>query len=373
MIRVANTSTTAPQDLHCFYIDANSHCSGSFVPGLEGSICTDSSTCGGGVCVPAWLETDFYVRLTVGQPFEWRASDADVTVFDPDEAPGGLDKLNLPLPSGRCQRDITRTCGTDNDCAPFPGGACTQSNGGTAIPPVPEDPFVGELKCIATDVNGVPQPNNVLKGEALIETVSATIPDIDVASYNAIGIQATGNGTADNVLVIGGDNPEYNACPGVLILNHFFDDADDPVPGTDDTITTDLTLVPCSEDLLRQIPGAAVAQYLVFNEFEQRFSTSNTVKCFLEQQLCSLDHNGGTVSESQCSRSIFNVATAGTLTGQTRITPVSNTQIPFTIPSGLLGVAIESHHLTGTDITRSAAFNIHFQGVRSQQDVVIIP
>ena len=35
-------------------------------------------------------------------------------------------------------------------------------------------------------------------------------------------------------------------------------------------------LVPCANDYLRQIPGDAVVQYLVYNEFEQRFSTSRT-------------------------------------------------------------------------------------------------
>src|SRR5574337_41453 len=54
MIRLTNTSP-AVQDVHCFYIDANSHCSGSLIPSLEGTVCTDATTCGGGACIPAWL------------------------------------------------------------------------------------------------------------------------------------------------------------------------------------------------------------------------------------------------------------------------------------------------------------------------------
>ena len=114
---------------------------------------------------------------------------------------------------------------------------------------------------------------------------------------------------------------------------------------------TNLTLVPCTEDFLRQIPGSTVVQYLVFNEFEQRFSTSNTVKCFADTQLCN-------IGSGQCNRSIFNVGIAGTLTGQTRISPLSG---------GLLGVAVENHG------PRSAAFNLHFQGVRASSDLITMP
>ena len=91
--------------------------------------------------------------------------------------------------------------------------------------------------------------------------------------------------------VIGpGSDGEYNGCPNYLILNHFFDDAVDPVPNSvDSTVTTDLVLVPCSADYLRQIPGSAVVQYLVFNEFEQRLSASKTVNCFQKIQLCNID------------------------------------------------------------------------------------
>src|SRR5262249_1719087 len=137
---------------------------------------------------------------------------------------------------------------------------------------------------------------------------------------------------------------QYNGCPNTLILSHFFDEADDPVPGTSDEITTDITLVPCSEDLLRQIPGAAVVQYLVFNEFEQRFSTRKAVRCFQEIQLCNIDTN-------QCANSIFNVGVAGPLPGQTRLNPIGiATTNPPSIPSGLLGIAIEKH--SGSSFTR---------------------
>jgi hypothetical protein len=353
VIRLTNTNQLTPILAWCFFVDANSHCSGGT---NDGHVCTtDPSLCAGGFCVPGWQETDFRITLTASQPIEWLASQ-------------GLADGDLPLASGVCQRNPLRACGGDSDCNPFPGGTCTQSNAGTRIPPVPEDPFEGELRCIAIDSNGVPVARNDLKGEGILET--ATTSNLDVASYNAIGIQATGAPSgATNELVIGpGSSGEYNGCPNYLILNHFFDDANDPVPNSQDTsVTTDLVLVPCSADYLRQIPGAAVVQYLVFNEFEQRFSTSKTVKCFQEIQLCNID-------TPQCSNSIFNVAVAGTLTGQTRLNPIG---IPIpapnaAIPSGLLGIAVE-HHSQSSGLERSAAFNLHMQGQRDAADTITIP
>jgi len=227
------------------------------------------------------------------------------------------------------------------------------------VPPVPEDPFVGELKCIAINANGTPSTRNDLKGEALLE--QSTKQNLDVASYNALGIQSTGVSSGEpNVLTLGGpeDSAEYNGCPNYLILNHFFDEADNPVPGTDAEVYTHLVLVPCTEDLLRQIPGSAVVQYLVFNEFEQRFSTSRSVKCYEEVRLCNIDTR-------DCDRSIFNVSVAGTLTGQTRMNPIGD---------GLLGVAIEKHHQDrdGNPV-RSGGFNLHMQGARAEADLITIP
>ena len=401
VVRLSNTNQTTPLLVHCFYLDANYHCSGGG-PGVEGKICTgDPSLCtSGGQCFPGWQEVDFRILLTGGQPIEWKASDGllegrtceggsnDTKPCKiAEDCPGGSCPLGIPLTTGVCKLNPNIPCAVDNDCQPFPGGgpgACTPSNQGTRIPGVPEDPFVGELKCIAIDGNGIPIPRNDLKGEGLLET--SVKANLDVASYNAIGVQATGRAVdPPNELTLGGqlcdgganqggactrnqDCPdgacvqmgEYNGCPNFLILNHFFEDADDPVPGSTSTIQTNVVFVPCSEDLLRQIPGSAVVQYLVFNEFEQRFSTSKSVTCFQDTRLCKLD-------TPDCSRSIFNVNTSGTLTGQTRINPIGKAPLP----SGLLGIAVETH--TGGKYTRSAAFNLHMQGARDATDTITIP
>jgi hypothetical protein len=204
-----------------------------------------------------------------------------------------------------------------------------------------------------------------MKGEATI-TIFATSElaggdedVITVAKHNAIGIQAIqGAVNDDTTLVLGGPEPEYNGCPNFLILNHFFDFAENPVTDDGSFVITALTLVPCTENYLRQIPGAAVVQYLVYNEFEQRFSTSRTVQC---KQLLPLSN----IDTTQNERSIFSAGVAGTLTGQTRMNPIG---------SGLLGVATEIHvPATGQDILPIADFNLHYQGDREDPDLIVLP
>lgn len=350
VIRLTNTNSSQAILAHCFYLDANSHCQGGT---NDRGICTnDPGACsGGGFCVPGWIETDFRINLTAGQPIEWLASD-------------GLADSDLPLPRGVCTGNPFFGCGSDSDCARFNAGKCTQSNVGTRIPRVPEDPFVGELKCIAIDSNGVPVPRNELKGEAILTEFEGPNAPYDTASYNAIGVQATGASTgAANELILGGPDPEYNGCPNYLIMNHFFEDVTLPVPGTDSTVETSLVVVPCSEDLLRQIPGAAVLQFLVFNEFEQRFSTSKSVTCYDETRLCNID-------TPNCRLSIFNSNVMGTVVGQTRIQAIRSPVLKG-VPSAVLGIGIERY--VGDSETRSAAFNLHQQGSREAADIITIP
>jgi hypothetical protein len=233
---------------------------------------------------------------------------------------------------------------------------------------VPEDPFVGELRCIAIDPGtGQPVPRNELKGEG--QVISTTAQNLDVAGYNAIGIRATGNSDGDpNQLTLGpGVNGEYNGCPNYLIVNHFFDFAQNPAPNTNAVIDTRLVLVPCSADYRRQVPGQAVAQYLVFNEFEQRFSTSRTVRCYQDIPLSRIDTQNR-------ARSIWNVAVAGTLAGQTRVNPIGvGSANPPGIASGLLGIAVETHTVPGAPVQKSAAVNVHMSGMREAPDVMIMP
>src|SRR5262249_39524166 len=158
--------------------------------------------------------------------------------------------------------------------------------------------------------------NNVY-GTATIVSVAPTYGGLpDAESYNAVGIKAKSGVCANpmvapqfpvfcdtdadctmpatcqpipqefqvvdgEVLRLGSSFLEpYNGCPETLIVDHIFDGAPDPVAVG--FFVTDLTLVPCSEDFRTGTAnlGRSSAQFLVFNEFEQRFSTTEPVTCF---------------------------------------------------------------------------------------------
>jgi hypothetical protein len=227
-------------------------------------------------------------------------------------------------------------------------------------------------------VTVVPISVNDLKGEATIYTVTSGSPgSVDVRSYNAIGLQATnvstavsptsigrkclfgtnpgtactsdtqclGNGTCGVIMCLGATSGSaecptgnYVSCPSTLILNNFFDGALDPVSGK--AITTDLTFVPCTEDLAQGTVEAqpiTKVQFLIFNEFEQRMSTATQVQCFKEIQLSLIDAKPGAEAAS-----VFNVAVQGTLVGQTRIRPVQ-VAADTSNGHGLLAIAEEFH------------------------------
>jgi hypothetical protein len=328
-VQLGNVSEL-PVNAHCFYENANSHCSNT------GDICgpllpETTSECG--TCLPGCSEIDFWIRLTPRQPIAWLVSE-------------GLSEFPI---DGSLRVGI--------------GGS---SNAGSRIPPVPELPFLGSLKCIVVDDTGTPIDQNALKGEAtlvengltdafsLVAASDLNSENLNVAKYNGVGIQAVaGKVNDDRELVLGGPDPEYGGCPNILILDHFFDGTVSPAAPSPSTapVNTGLILVPCEEDFLRQIPGSTVVQYLVFNEFEQRFSTSRTVSCQQAMQISQID-------TTQSERSIFSAGVAGTTTGQTRISPLAG---------GLLGVAIEFHGY------QTAAFNLHYQGDRAEADVITLP
>jgi hypothetical protein len=307
-IQITNTSNSVIA-ARCFIVDDTSHCSNSPSTACTAQLAANGAPLGaggcgagicGGPCSPRVHENDFRITLTKRQPISWKVSE-------------GLSSL---------------PCGSGSSA---PSGGCTggQSNGSSSIPGVQEVPFFGEIKCVEVNPDDFlptagldPTNNNAgdLKGEATIIAASGELAD--ARKYNGIGIQSTGANNHDGNLLLGGATPEYNGCPKVIVLDNFFDNATvDTHGGTSSaTVISDLTVVPCGEDLLNQTPTGATLQFLVFNEFEQKFSTSTSFSCFKEVQLSDIDTRPGLFGNAQ---SIFNAAMEGTLTGQTRIRPVA--------------------------------------------------
>jgi hypothetical protein len=353
VIQLTNTSST-DTTLECFYVDATSHCSnGGSIPDPVGGACRTGSDCNpGGVCAPQWVETDFPLELTANQSIGWQASTGIQTTGLCTKAAAG----DPPFPQ------LGQPCGSSAECG---AGVCTALPVGS-ITPLSPGVFQGELKCIQVNDStaNLPVNRNDLVGTATIYDV--TLTSVDTRSYNAIGIQAVSSNGAtqtDTTLCLGTNNlsgecavADYAQCPATLILDHYFDGAH-PVTGT--TVTTDVTFVPCSENLENGVPQPVTQlQFLVFNEFEQRFSTDGQLDCFLETQLSHIDRRPG-----QESASVFNVAVQGTATGQTRVRPVQNGQVG--VGNGVLAVLEEFR----TDITgtHSAAYNVNYTGVAANR------
>lgn len=335
IIQLTNTGNPMAH-VHCFYINAALQ-NPSLPPGPFNQ--------------PQWNETDFDLWLTGKQPTHWVAS------------------------SGRQTNPFD---GYRNDGSGLDPGL---------IPPVPLG-FQGELKCIQTDASGAPFTGNQLKGEATLLAATG-----DVSEYNAVALQGNSNlaGTAiGNSLQLNYTtaNPsgEYSACPNMLLFNHFADGARDLVldqlsectskcflgnvasnvtcqtdancgPGQRCLacpILTELTLVPCQEDLENQIPGMVTVQFDIHDEFEVAFSASTTVACWLNAGL-------GQISPQ------FEVGHLSTLSAFTRINPVGVlVGQPGTSDGGVIGVAEEIRY--GTSLSSSApaaaAFNLNIEGNR---------
>lgn len=339
IIQLSNTSADLIR-VRCYLVNANSHCSND-----PTEVCSNDDDCGGGFCLAGWNETDFRFTLTKFQPIAWRLSD-------------GLQNFPLDGLNGGVAQD-------------------GQFNVDSNIPPAPEDPFTGELKCFQVDENDNPVARNDIKGEATV--FRNDDPVFDVAKYNAVGLKSTDVNDGNDTLCLGGTEatedcpePEYAGCPNVLILNHFFDNAPDPLTGF--VSITHLTLVPCSEDFLTQTTFKITVQMLIFNEFEQRLSTSRRINCLEEFLLSDIDTRD---TPDDNASSIFNIAVQGTLAGQTRLRSVQTSDT--THGTGIVGVAKEDYFTPFApgdpfgDFVASDAYNIHEAGVRTQGDVIRAP
>jgi len=339
IVQITNVNQATAVTVDCWWVNANKHCGTD-----RGPICTTNADCSPGLqCVQGWIPLDFQFTLTPGQPVGFLASN-------------GLSAL---------------------PCDPtFPGIHCIGSAGGS-VRPVPEDPFVGELKCLEVDSDDTPIISNDLKVEATIvtTTVGGGVATT-AASYNGVGFtaQAAGSGGPADPICLGtpplGSTADcaatYAPCPNVLHLEHFFDGATTELGSI---ASTELTLVPCSEDLgspADQLDLTVTANMLVYNEFEQRFSTNSRVQCYQSVRLSDIDTQPGVAGDQF---SIFSVGVEGTITGQTRIRGIQGPQ--GQLGYGLTGVACENHSAVadGTVLAKTA-FNLQHVGFREDGDAV---
>ena len=258
------------------------------------------------------------------------------------------------------------TTGTDHaDC-------CDAGLDPGRVPPVVPG-FTGELKCIEVDQGGFPVPGNALKGEATLEEIATG----DVSKYNAIGLKGFDTNNMDGVLCLGGGvtdqcptGAEYEGCPASWILDHPATGAPDRVVEQQEfctdhpcsTVTTNLTVVPCSENFETQSPPPVTLQFRVYNEYEQFFSASTTVTCWGSFDLGSSDPLANGINP------VFNAAALGGEIVQSFVRSAAGT------PRGVMIVIEETH----TDLVHSLTARNAQNGVTSfqdqaGQDIITIP
>jgi len=289
IIQITNT-TNLLVNVHCFYVN------GQDVGGA-----------------PIWQITDFDLVLTRQQPTHWSVRNG--RGVNPNDSETGLD----------------------------PG----------LVPPVVPG-FTGFLACVEVMPSGEPSGANSLKGEATIgEVTTLGAPGNHVSKYNAIGIQACGQGGCggggqpvndDNILEL--NNVEFAACPGGLLLNFAAENSEDVAIGPTNppsVVSTNLTLIPCGLDLENLVPASTLQTINLRNEFESPGSVSQVpVDCWFSRDLGDpLFGNEMTIGGLQ------------TFFGSGIIRPAAPGQVP------VLGVA-NVLHMAGDGSSDTAATNLHF-------------
>ena len=261
----------------------------------------------------AAAESGFVVTLTPAQPLRWRA---------------GAGLASLPIAG---------------------------DNSGT-IPAVPVTPFSGTLRCVSAQTDGTPSAADVLIGVA---TVEHSAP-VDSASYAAIGFAGTGaSADAPEVLVLGGAQAEYAACPTQSELPLLLDDAvidlgaDSAVQRTTSTL---IALATCSSR--PSLGGAqATVNLVVSNEFGQELSFTRSIPEILITDLSRLD-------TAVPQQSMFNAANAGSPHSVVTISPNSS-------GGGVLAVALTAFtDPSDASATHRAAVQARVSGDQPLPDLV---
>jgi hypothetical protein len=336
VIQITNTSNSLVY-AHCYYMNA--------APVNPSRPVSDANP-------PRWQEINFDILLTKQQPTHWVVGR------------GRPQNPSDPI----CSGDALNNTVTNRDCvnAGFDPGRV----------PLTPDPFIGELRCVEVDSSGAPINGNHLKGVATLVTPGdeAEMIAADASKYNAIGLLGLNSdlnsNNSDLTLCIGGNvseecpgGAEYSACPDTVILNHFAEGASNPVVESHGNgpslVSTELTIVPCTQDLERLERPRVTVQFLLTNEFEELFSASTTVDCWGNYRLSDIAFN------------IFNEAVIGTRFVQTRMRTAPD-------QSGFLALAEEFHSqpeapASSTMIVRRAALNLHGDGERVKADVIRVP
>jgi len=291
LISLTNT-TNLEVYAHCEYVQALGICAitddlfcdpEAVVPGSPG-ICPPLP---GNSCTPQWQAADFDVVLTRQQPTFWRVST-------------GRRANPFLLNDGECQ--LVGNAPPIQEC---PGLFLVG-----LVPPAPDQPFRGELRCIQVDMDGGALPSDALKGEATIETLPTMdiLAATQISMYNSINIQGDTPSSVDGLIELNDIN--YNACPEAVEVSHYAQGAQNLVAENIDPtvcatsgcpVETQLTVVPCRANF--PLHGTRVALDIQYtNEFEQTLSIEQPFDCWLNVDLRDLAFAPFSIAGSEFQR-----------------------------------------------------------------------
>ncbi len=272
IITLSNTSNMQAY-AHCEYVQALGLCSVQDPPGTL-TFCQPGSTPGapgacpaipGNVCVPQWQSADFDVALTRQQPTMWRVSTG--RIWDPTLPADGECILDPPLGP---QDPARQRCPGIFEIG--------------QVPPAPDQPFRGELRCIQVNQDGSESGANSLKGEATIQALESDVPQI--STYNSVNIEAL-SASDDGIIEL--NDVEYSACPEAVEVSHYASGAQSLAADIDDSICdgvdgcpvySEITVVPCRADFIMEVGAVVPLQIVYTNEFEQAISAATLLDCW---------------------------------------------------------------------------------------------
>jgi len=133
-------------------------------------------------------------------------------------------------------------------------------------------------------------------------------------------------------------------------------------------VSTNLSVVPCTEDFESQAPKSVLLQFSITNEFEQTFSASTTITCWASLQLDAINP-------------IFDVDAIGGQLLLTKMRTTTTSGSPFR--GGVVAVLEETHEMcpdpsqcsnASTLVTRAAS-NAHSSLGQDfpDSDIITIP
>ena len=330
IIQITNTSNNV-RFAHCFYTD--------------GSLTDPARPADPIFNPPRCVEIDFDIVLTKQQPTHWVVSTGRLYNLADSQC-----RANVPCVPGTVGAPNTGTVNANCCDAGFDPGR---------IPPV-QPGFTGELKCVEVDSSGFPVPGNALKGEATIETIATA----DVSKYNGIGLKGFDTNNMDATLCLGGSvtdacptGQEYEACPHTWLLDHATVGSEDLVAAdggiAGSSVSTNLTVIPCTENFETQTAQPVTLNFDIWNEFEQRLSAQSKFQCWASSDLGDIN-------------SAFTESALGGALAQTRMRSANATS------QGILAVIEETH--TANGISSRAAQNAQTTFLdQTNADIITIP